>query len=117
MALLLAEPGDVGPDAHAIGLAVHDVLCALAQRGPVVVAVDDMQWLDPASAHTMQIAFRRLHAERVGSSARFGERPRGVSPRSSSMACSWRDESNSSRLVRSPRVRSTACCATGLDWN
>ena len=25
-----------------------------------------MQWLDPASAHTMQIAFRRLHAERVG---------------------------------------------------
>ena len=66
VALLLAEPGDVAPDAHAIGLAVHDVVCTLAQRGPVVVAVDDMQWLDPASAHTMQIAFRRLQAERVG---------------------------------------------------
>ena len=38
------------PDAHAIGLAVLDVLRVLAERGPVVVALDDVQWLDSASA-------------------------------------------------------------------
>ena len=30
-----------------IGLAVLDVLRALAERGPVFVALDDVQWLDP----------------------------------------------------------------------
>ena len=38
------------PDPHAIGLAVLDVLRALAAAGPVLVALDDVQWLDPASA-------------------------------------------------------------------
>ena len=38
VALLLVEPGEVAsPDAHAIGLAVLDVLRVLAGRGPVVV--------------------------------------------------------------------------------
>ena len=117
VALLLAEPGDVAPDAHAIGLAVHDVVCTLAQRGPVVVAVDDMQWLDPASAHTMQIAFRRLQAERVGL---LGTLRRTPERRVSSFELDGgfaEGRINSSRLVRSPRVRSTACCATGSDWN
>src|SRR5215470_14412564 len=50
VALLLAEPGEARPDEHAIGLAVRDALRALAARGPVVVALDDAQWLDPASA-------------------------------------------------------------------
>ncbi len=66
IALLLAEPGDRPPDAHAIGLAVLDVLRVLAERGPVVVAVDDGQWLDPASAGVLQIALRRLRDEHVG---------------------------------------------------
>ena len=34
VALLLAEPGETAPDPHAIGLAVLDVLRALADRGP-----------------------------------------------------------------------------------
>jgi len=50
VALLLAEPGEARPDALAIGLAVRDVLRGLAADGPVVVALDDAQWLDPASA-------------------------------------------------------------------
>ena len=66
IALLLAEPGDRPPDADAIGLAVLDVLRFLAERGPVVVAIDDDQWLDPASAGVLQIALRRLRDERIG---------------------------------------------------
>jgi DNA-binding CsgD family transcriptional regulator len=78
VALLLVEPGEHPPDAHAIGLAVLDLLRILAEAGPVLVAVDDAQWLDPASAGVLQIAFRRLREERVGllGTARAGsERP------------------------------------------
>ncbi len=50
VALLLAEPGDERPDVHAIGLAVLDALRQLAYGGPVVIALDDVQWLDAASA-------------------------------------------------------------------
>ncbi|HUK95750.1 MAG TPA: AAA family ATPase [Gaiellaceae bacterium] len=65
VALLLAEPGDQAPDPRAIGLALLDVLRALAEGGPVVVALDDLQWLDPASAGVLQIALRRLEDEPV----------------------------------------------------
>ena len=66
VALLLVEPGEKAPDPHAIGLALLDVLRALAERGPVVVALDDVQWLDPSSAAVLQIALRRLRNEPVG---------------------------------------------------
>jgi DNA-binding CsgD family transcriptional regulator len=66
IALLLAEPGDVAPDPHAIGLAVLDVLRVLAEQGSVLVALDDAQWLDPASAGVLQIALRRLREEPIG---------------------------------------------------
>ena len=32
----------------------------LAEREPVVVAVDDVQWLDPSSAGALAFALRRL---------------------------------------------------------
>jgi DNA-binding CsgD family transcriptional regulator len=66
VALLLADPGEVRPDAHAIGLAVRDALRVLAVDGPVVVALDDAQWLDPASAGVLGVALRRLEDDRVG---------------------------------------------------
>jgi DNA-binding CsgD family transcriptional regulator len=66
VALLLAEPGDVAPDAHAIGLAVLDVLRCLSEQKPVLVGIDDMQWLDTASASVLQIALRRLRQEPIG---------------------------------------------------
>ena len=66
VALLLAEPGETAPDAHAIGLALLDVLRALADHGQVLVALDDIQWLDPASAGALQIALRRLRDEPLG---------------------------------------------------
>ena len=66
VALLLAEPGVGPPDPLAIGLAVHDVMQVLAQQGPVLVAVDDVQWLDAASAGALEVAVRRLRTDRIG---------------------------------------------------
>jgi DNA-binding CsgD family transcriptional regulator len=66
VALLLTDPGEVAADVHAVGLAVLDVLRTLAARGPVLVALDDVQWLDPSSAGVLQIALRRLHDEPIG---------------------------------------------------
>ena len=65
VALLLVEPGDAPPDPHAIGLALLDVFRVLAKQGPVLVALDDAQWLDAASAGVLQIALRRLREEPV----------------------------------------------------
>ena len=66
VALLLAEPDGPPPDAHAIGLALLDVLRALSDAGPVLLALDDVQWLDASSAAVLQVAMRRLRAEPVG---------------------------------------------------
>ena len=66
VALLRVEPGAQPPDAHAIGLALLDVLRVLGERAPLVVALDDLQWLDPSSAAVLQIALRRLREEPVG---------------------------------------------------
>ena len=66
VSLLLAEPGNDAPDSRAIGLALLDVLQMLAEQDSVVLALDDLQWLDPSSAGVLQIALRRLRDERVG---------------------------------------------------
>lgn len=66
VALWLADPGEEPPEPGAIGLAVLDVLRALATQEAVVIALDDLQWLDAASAGVLQIALRRLHEEPVG---------------------------------------------------
>ena len=75
VALLLAEPGDATPDPLAIGLAVLDALRALSSRGPCVLALDDIQWLDAASAAALQIALRRLDVEPVAVLATFRHAP------------------------------------------
>jgi DNA-binding CsgD family transcriptional regulator len=66
VALLLEEPEKDGPDPRAIALAFFDVVRALAASGPVLIAVDDLQWLDAPSAGLLHFALRRLRDERVG---------------------------------------------------
>jgi tetratricopeptide (TPR) repeat protein len=80
VALLLAEPNGHAPDAHAIGLALVDVLEALSQTGPVLVALDDVQWLDASSAAVLQVAMRRLHEQPVGVLLTLREEPRSRMP-------------------------------------
>jgi DNA-binding CsgD family transcriptional regulator len=67
-AALLVEGsgGESAADPRAIGLAVLDVLKSLAAETPVLVAIDDFQWLDRPSVRTLLFALRRLGDERVG---------------------------------------------------
>ena len=66
VALLLRAPGGEAYDPRAIGLAVLDSLRTLCRSGGVLVAVDDLQWLDEPSARTLEFALRRLSAGGVG---------------------------------------------------
>ena len=52
-------------DRFAIGSATLSLLVAYAESGPVVVAVDDAQWIDGSSADALAFAFRRLVADPV----------------------------------------------------
>jgi predicted ATPase len=51
---------------RSVALAVLQILRALAIAGPVLVAVDDVHWLDDASARVLAFAVRRLDREPVG---------------------------------------------------
>ena len=80
VALLLASDDRAAPDKRAVGLATRDLLRVLAADGPLVLAVDDAQWLDPASAETLAYALRRLGFEAVG--LLIACRPGGYAPAS-----------------------------------
>ena len=65
VALLRASP-DAGPvDARAVGAATLGLLRAESRRAPLLVAVDDLQWLDAASGAAVAFALRRLAGEPV----------------------------------------------------
>jgi predicted ATPase len=61
--LLRAEAADVPPAPDAIAVAFLSTLRALAARAPTLLAVDDVQWLDPSSAATLAYALRRLDSD------------------------------------------------------
>lgn len=65
-ALVLGDDDGRSPDPHAIGVALLTALRALAEKLPLVVAVDDVQWLDSASTAGLAYAARRLRAEPIG---------------------------------------------------
>jgi DNA-binding CsgD family transcriptional regulator len=58
--LLREEPSGDSVDHRALAVAVRDLLHLLAERDPLLVAVDDVQWLDSASAAALAFALRRL---------------------------------------------------------
>jgi DNA-binding CsgD family transcriptional regulator len=60
VALLLRSAGDTAPTAHAIGLAVLAALRSCLDDGPVLVAIDDIQWLDAGSLEALGFALRRI---------------------------------------------------------
>jgi DNA-binding CsgD family transcriptional regulator len=65
-ALVLEELEGPPPDAHAAGVALLNALRGLASTRELLVAVDDVQWLDAASAGALAYAARRLRSEHVG---------------------------------------------------
>jgi DNA-binding CsgD family transcriptional regulator len=62
-------------DRFGAGAATLGLLAAVAEREPLLVVVDDVQWLDAASADALRFATRRLFADRVAVivAARHGE--------------------------------------------
>jgi DNA-binding CsgD family transcriptional regulator len=66
IALLRKEPADHVPDWRAIDLGVLETFRALSGDGPLVVAVDDLQWLDLATARVLGFAARRLGSASIG---------------------------------------------------
>jgi len=65
---LLRRDGDLGAaelGGRMIGVATLGALRALALHRPLVVAIDDMQWMDSSSADALRFALRRLRNERV----------------------------------------------------
>jgi DNA-binding CsgD family transcriptional regulator len=57
---LLVEGDPDGFDPRTLGVAVRSALEVLAAEGPVVLAIDDVQWLDPSSTSALAFALRRL---------------------------------------------------------
>jgi DNA-binding CsgD family transcriptional regulator len=53
------------PERRALAVAFLSILRRLAEAAPVLLAVDDAQWLDRPSAGVLEFAARRLDGERV----------------------------------------------------
>lgn len=66
VALLRAPPLGEAPDRRAVAVAVLSALRILAEDAPVVVGIDDLQWLDPSSAAALTFALRRLWDAPIG---------------------------------------------------
>jgi DNA-binding CsgD family transcriptional regulator len=65
VATLRIDPDEVQPDQRAIAAGLRSLVTALAAARPVLLAVDDVQWLDAASATVLAYVLRRLGPERV----------------------------------------------------
>ena len=64
-ALLRVEPGESPVEPSAVGLAFLNALRELGRASKLVVAVDDLQWLDAPSGEALVYAARRLASEHV----------------------------------------------------
>ena len=65
VALLVEEAAGPALDPRALAVAVRTALQLLAENGRVVLAIDDVQWLDSSSASALGFALRRLGEEEV----------------------------------------------------
>lgn len=75
IALLMREPDGPPPEVRLLGLGLLSVVRALAQEGPLLLAVDDVQWVDASSAEVLRFMLRRLEGEPVAVLATERGRP------------------------------------------
>jgi DNA-binding CsgD family transcriptional regulator len=85
---LLVEEGRAVADPRTLAVAVWSGLELLAAEVPIVVAIDDVQWLDPSSTSALAFALRRLReqpvrlllARRLGEGQERSELERAIEP-------------------------------------
>ena len=80
MALLREDDPRTPPDPRALHAAVRSVLRAAAAVRPVLVAIDDLQWLDRPSIDALRHAMRRLDEDEVRLLAAERESPESAAP-------------------------------------
>lgn len=66
IALLRADPGLAKHERGAISAAFLSIVRRLAETSPLLIAIDDAQWLDAASAAVLEFAARRSASAPVG---------------------------------------------------
>ena len=66
VALMRSDPKGPAPEQRVVSTAFLSALRLLSGSTPVVVGVDDLQWLDTPSRHVLEFAMRRLESEPVG---------------------------------------------------
>lgn len=59
---LLVREADAASDPRALGVAVRNALELLSARERIVLAIDDVQWLDASSAEALSFALRRIES-------------------------------------------------------
>jgi DNA-binding CsgD family transcriptional regulator len=65
VALLVEEAAGRSVDPRTLAVAVRSALAVLVAKGRVVLAVDDVQWLDTSSSRALAFALRRLTKEPI----------------------------------------------------
>jgi DNA-binding CsgD family transcriptional regulator len=66
VALLRVDAGSSPLEQRAVSSAALNVVVELARSAPVLVAIDDLQWLDPPSVRVLRFAVRRMSSARIG---------------------------------------------------
>ena len=64
-ALLLRESEGAPPETRVLGLALLSIMRAHALEQPVLIAIDDVQWLDSSSTDVLTFGLRRLDTEPI----------------------------------------------------
>src|SRR4026208_1541614 len=65
-ALALGDDDEPDLDPRALRVAVMGAIRALAEDRPVLISIDDSQWLDYASSAALSYGVRRFRGERIG---------------------------------------------------
>ena len=66
VATLRTAPSEVPLDERSVGTGLSTLLAHLAEANAVILAVDDLQWLDRSSADVLTFAARRLTTAAIG---------------------------------------------------
>lgn len=107
-ALLRAETEGSPPDQRAVSIALVGVLRALSSSGPLIIAIDDVQWIDAPSARVLSFAIRRRpgagHLRSAGGTALVCESCSRVGP------CGPRGKGNRSFRAHAHRATDRTPC-------